>query len=108
VLAISSGVSQGRIDDFPEVRDPCEALAEGLDSRGPLNIQCRMHQGELVVFEINPRFSGTSLLRALAGFNEPDLLIRLHVLGEDVERGFRYRHGTVLRGLSEAFYPDPE
>jgi carbamoyl-phosphate synthase large subunit len=108
VLAISSGVSQGRIDDFPEVRDPCEALAEGLDSRGPLNIQCRIHEGELVVFEINPRFSGTSLLRALAGFNEPDLLIRLHVLGEDVERGFRYRHGTVLRGLSEAFYPDPE
>jgi carbamoyl-phosphate synthase large subunit len=108
VLAISSGVSQGRIDDFPEVRGPCEALAEGLDSRGPLNIQCRMHEGELVVFEINPRFSGTSLLRALAGFNEPDLLIRLHVLGESVERGFRYGHGTVLRGLSEVFYPDSE
>ena len=108
VLAISSGVSQGRIDDFPEVRGACEALAEGLDSRGPLNIQCRLHQGELVVFEINPRFSGTSLLRALAGFNEPDLLIRLHVLGESLERGFRYRHGTVLRGLSEAFFPDPE
>jgi len=108
VLAISSGISQGRIDDFPEVRGPCEALAEELDSRGPLNIQCRVHRGELVVFEINPRFSGTTALRALAGFNEPDLLIRLHVLGKSVERGFRYRHGTVLRGLSEVFYPDPE
>jgi len=46
------------------------------------------------------------LLRALAGFNEPDLLIRYHVLGEEIERRFDYAHGTVVRGLSEAFYTD--
>jgi len=108
VLAISSGVSQGEIGDFPDVREACEKLAARLDSRGPLNIQCRWCEGELVVFEINPRFSGTTLLRALAGFNEPDLLIRLHVLGEDIERRFSYSHGTVVRGLSEAFYPHPD
>jgi carbamoyl-phosphate synthase large subunit len=42
----------------------------------------------------------------LAGFNEPDLLIRLHVLGESIERNFAYAHGTLVRGLSELFYPD--
>lgn len=105
VLAISSGVSQGEIGDFPDVRRACESLAETLDSRGPLNVQCRVHEGELVVFEINPRFSGTSLLRALAGFNEPDLLIRKHVLGEDIAARFDYEFGTVVRGLSEVFYP---
>ncbi len=105
VLAISSGVSQGEIADFPEVRSACEALAEGLDSRGPLNIQCRLHAGELVVFEINPRFSGTSFLRALAGFNEPDLLIRKHVLGQEVPTPFEYTFGTVVRGMSEVMYP---
>ncbi len=77
-----------------------------LDSRGPLNIQCRWCNEELVIFEINPRFSGTTLLRALAGFNEPDLLIRYHVLGEEIERRFDYAYGTVVRGLSEAFYTD--
>jgi carbamoyl-phosphate synthase large subunit len=106
VLAISSGVSQGRIGAFPALRGACERLAAGLDSRGPLNIQCRWFEDELVVFEINPRFSGTTLLRVLAGFNEPDLLIRLHVLGEHIERRFTYAHGTVVRGLSEVFYPD--
>ncbi|MGD8331256.1 MAG: ATP-grasp domain-containing protein [Acidobacteriota bacterium] len=106
VLAISSGISQGRIGDFPQVRQACERLAEGLDSRGPLNIQCRWHEDELVVFEINPRFSGTSALRALAGFNEPDLLIRMQVLGEAIERGFAHAYGTVVRGLSEVFFPD--
>lgn len=108
VLAISSGVSQGRIGDFPHLRDACEKLAAALDSRGPLNIQCRWYEGELVVFEINPRFSATTLLRTLAGFNEPDLLIRLHVLGEQIERRFHYEYGTVVRGLSEAFYPDAD
>lgn len=106
VLAISSGISQGRIGDFPHVREACERLAAALDSRGPLNIQCRWHDDELVVFEINPRFSGTTSLRALAGFNEPDLLIRLHVLGEQIERRFAHAYGTVVRGLSEVFYPD--
>jgi len=106
VLAISSGISQGRIGDFPHVRRACERLAAGLDSRGPLNIQCRWHEDELVVFEINPRFSGTTALRALAGFNEPDLLIRRHVLGEQIERCFAHAYGTVVRGLSEVFYPD--
>lgn len=104
VLAISSGVSQGRIGEFRRLRDACERLAVELDSRGPLNIQCRWFRDELVVFEINPRFSGTTLLRALAGFNEPDLLIRLHVLGEEIERGFEYTHGTVVRGLSEMLF----
>jgi len=107
-LAISSGISQGRIGDFAELRQACEQLAAGLDSRGPLNIQCRWCDGDMVVFEINPRFSGTTLLRTLAGFNEPDLLIRHHVLGEEIERRFDHAHGVVVRGLSEAFYPDPD
>jgi carbamoyl-phosphate synthase large subunit len=59
------------------------------------------------VFEINPRFSGTTLLRALAGFNEPDLLIRKHLLGEPVRARFDHAFGTVVRGLSEVFYPAP-
>ena len=59
--------------------------------------------GEIYVFEINPRFSGTTSLRAMVGYNEPDVLIRHHVLGEPVEPGFAYAEGTILRGLSETY-----
>lgn len=104
-LAVSSGVSQGIVDDFPEVRDVCERVAAAVGSRGPLNVQCRVHQGRVMVFEINPRFSGTASLRACVGFNEADLLIRRHVLGQPIERRFQHRYGTVLRGLREAFFP---
>lgn len=102
VLAISNGISQGDIGPFPEVTQACERIAAATGSRGPLNIQCRLVEGIPFVFEINPRFSGTTSLRAMVGFNEPDLLIRQHVLHEEIRPRFPYRCGTILRGLSES------
>jgi carbamoyl-phosphate synthase large subunit len=100
-LVISSGVSQGEIGPFPEVTGPCEAVAKALGACGPLNVQCRYVDGRVVVFEINPRFSGTTSLRALVGYNEPDALVREHVLGHPSPRRFSYRSGVILRGLEE-------
>jgi carbamoyl-phosphate synthase large subunit len=108
VLAVSSGVSQGVIGRFPEVTGPCEQIAGALGARGPLNIQCRFADGKVQVMEINPRFSGTTSLRAMVGFNEPDVLIRKHVLGEAVEPRFAYREGVIMRGLEETFISDPD
>lgn len=103
VLAISSGVSQGEIGDFPEVTKPCEKIAAVLGSTGAINIQCRYVNGEVYVFEINPRFSGTTSLRAMVGYNEPDVLIRKHLLGEKIEPFFKYKSGYILRGLEETY-----
>jgi carbamoyl-phosphate synthase large subunit len=55
----------------------------------------------VIPFEINPRFSGTTSLRALAGYNEPDVLVRRDVLGMRIEPYFRYRDVLILRGLKE-------
>jgi carbamoyl-phosphate synthase large subunit len=101
VLAISSGISQGEIGPFPEVTRPCEKIALVMGSRGPLNIQCRFVDGKLYPFEINPRFSGTTSLRAMVGYNEPDILVRIHVLGEKIKPRFPYRSGYITRGLVE-------
>ncbi len=100
-LAISSGISQGVFDDFSEVRKACEAIAEKFQSHGPLNIQGRFAMGKWYTFEINPRFSGTSYMRALMGFNELDLLIRHHLLGEQISSPIQYKFGEVVRGLRE-------
>jgi carbamoyl-phosphate synthase large subunit len=100
-LVVSNGISQGEIGPFPEVTGVCERMAEALGSRGPLNIQCRFVDGKVLVFEINPRFSGTASLRALVGFNEPDLLYRRHVEGEAIGPRFSYRSGYIARGLRE-------
>ncbi len=100
-LVISSGISHGYVDRFPEVTRQCEEIAKAIGVRGPVNIQCRLVDGVVRVFEINPRFSGTTSIRALKGYNEPDVLLRKHVLGEDIEPHFDYASGYVLRSLIE-------
>lgn len=103
VLVISSGISQGEIGRFPEVTKPCEKIAMAMGCRGAVNIQCRMVDGKIFVFEINPRFSGTTSLRAMVGYNEPDVLIRKHLLGENIKPNFAYKSGLIMRGLEEIF-----
>ncbi len=103
MLVVSSGVSQGEIGRFPEVTRICERIALRLGCRGVVNVQCRIHRGEIHVFEINPRFSGTTSCRALAGYNEPDVLIDRQVLGRKIEPHFPYQSGMVLRGVCESF-----
>jgi carbamoyl-phosphate synthase large subunit len=105
-LVISSGFSHGTLGKFPAVTATCEQVAAALGVTGPVNIQCRLVGEEVVIFEINPRFSGTTSLRAMVGYNEPDVLIRHHILGEPVEPRFPYREGTILRGLHEQLIPE--
>jgi carbamoyl-phosphate synthase large subunit len=100
-LVVSSGISHGDVGRFPEVTEPCEKLALALGARGAINIQCRMTPDGLKVFEINPRFSGTTSIRAMMGYNEPDVLLRRHVLDEKIEKRFAFKSGTVLRNLNE-------
>ena len=80
--AVSTGFSQGYIVRYPELAGFCEDLAKRLGSTGPLNLQIRVHQGEFYVFEIHPRFSFSCPIRASAGFNEPDMLLRAVLHGE--------------------------
>jgi carbamoyl-phosphate synthase large subunit len=104
-LVISSGISQGDIGRFDEVTRQCRVIADRLGSRGPLNFQCRLVDGKVKVFEINPRFSGTTSLRAMVGLNEPDLLVRRHLLGQDVAQDAPYQEGIILRSLVETLRP---
>lgn len=99
---ISSGYSQGYIDDFHEICSQAEIIATLLDSRGPLNIQGRVRQGVLLPFEINPRFSASTYLRTMAGFNEVDVYLQsaIHKISAQIEP---LRAGYYFRSLTEAF-----
>ncbi len=108
LLAVSSGVSQGDVGRFPLVTGPCEEIFGELGAAGVINVQCRLVDDKAYVFEINPRFSGTTSLRAMMGYNEPDLLIRKHLLGEEIPPHFAYKTGKIVRGLSEVLLSDKE
>lgn len=104
---ISSGYSQGYIGDFPQLRATAERIARAIGSQGPINVQGRVKGGELVPFEINPRFSASTYLRALAGFNEVDMFLRYLDEGA-VPEMVPPRTGYYLRSLTETAVPDSE
>lgn len=101
---VSSGYSQGMIDHFPDICQQAQRIAELVGSRGPINIQGRVRDGVLMPFEINPRFSASTYLRAMAGFNEIDMLIGHLALGEAPTRP-QIRPGLYLRSLTETYVP---
>ena len=92
------------VDDFPIVRKSAEKVALSFGCIGPLNVQSRMVDGEPKVFEINPRFSASCPIRAVAGVNEPDIVFRNAVLGEDLNVS-SYRKIVALRYWNELYVP---
>ncbi|MCL5123578.1 MAG: ATP-grasp domain-containing protein [Deltaproteobacteria bacterium] len=101
---ISSGYSQGIIDDFSEFRKTAEAIASAFKSTGPLNVQGRVRNGVFLPFEINPRFSASTYLRAMAGVNEVDIYLQHLAHGTAPETPL-LRPGFYLRSLTETFVP---
>lgn len=101
---ISSGYSQGLIDDYPQVCKLAREIALAVNSEGPINVQGRVRNGTLIPFEINPRFSASSYLRALAGFNEIHYYIQ-HLLGQTSPVPKLLKPGYYLRSLSEQYVP---
>jgi carbamoyl-phosphate synthase large subunit len=99
---VSSGYSQGYIDAFSDLCQQAERIATVIQSRGPINIQGRVRNGVLMPFEINPRFSASTYLRALAGFNEIDILLSYLVSGE-LPLTNSIQPGWYLRSLTENY-----
>lgn len=99
---ISSGYSQGLIDDFAEVRRQAEIIAREFGSRGPLNIQGRLYRDIFYPFEINPRFSASVYLRTLAGFNEVDIFLQYLLNNKNIKPG-AIKYGYYFRTLDEKY-----
>ena len=99
---VSSGYSQGYIDQFPDICAQAEKIARAASSRGPMNIQGRVHDGVFMPFEINPRFSASTYLRAMAGFNEVDILIKYFATGV-LPNVKSIKAGWYLRSLAEKY-----
>lgn len=102
---VSSGYSQGHIGHYPQLCRQAEDIARVVGSRGPINVQARVRDGALIPFEINPRFSASTYLRAMAGFNEIDMLIQHAVNGQRPQMP-PIRTGWYLRSLTEQHVPD--
>lgn len=77
-------------------------ISEKLNPDGPANFQFRVKNGIPIIFEINGRFSGTTPLRAMFGFNEVEALLKFYFMGIDIKQPI-LKDGIVLRTFSDLF-----
>ena len=72
-----------QVIDDADTGAQCARIAEALDLRGSINVQLRLTAAGPRIFEINPRFSSTSLIRHRMGFTDVVWQIQ-EALGERV------------------------
>jgi carbamoyl-phosphate synthase large subunit len=78
-----------------------KSWTEALKPFGPINFQFRIDRnGEPKVFEINARFSGTTPLRAIMGFNEIEMCINKLAYNQEIIQP-KVKNYTILRNWSE-------
>lgn len=91
------------LGEYPEVREEAKRIVAALRPIGPCNVQLRMTQRGPVCFEINPRFSGTTPMRAFYGFNEAEAVLRHFALDEPPPEFPVVTQGAVLRYWNELY-----
>lgn len=100
---LSGTTYRARAGNFPEVRAAAESISTALKPLGPCNIQMRMTVNGPVCFEINPRFSGTTPLRARLGFNEVSATIQHFLSGYPPPTFPNITSGTIMRYWNEIY-----
>jgi len=101
-LGISTGISQGKFVDNHLINLSVQRVVQLLKPTSSINLQCRVYNGQVYIFEINPRFSGTTNLRALVGFNEIEFIINRMFFNRTSKLNRNdWLDKVVLRGLLE-------
>jgi carbamoyl-phosphate synthase large subunit len=104
-VVIRSGVmDRGRTVKNAQLIELARLACLAIPFAGPLNIQCRMKDGEPVIFEINPRFSGGIPLTIESGADFPRMLVRL-ALGGRVEASIGvFREDLWMTSFESSFF----
>ena len=88
------------VGEFPRLQATISSIAERLGPFGPVEIQFRLDDEGLKVFEINSRFSELTFLRSLAGFNEVEMTLA-HLFRDHPVTQPTITPMTILRHWSE-------
>jgi carbamoyl-phosphate synthase large subunit len=89
---------QATIVEDPSIEGMLRTIADTLPGRAFINVQLRLIRGEPRVFEINPRFSSTAMMRHLAGFK--DVVWILNALDGQPMQPAKSRPGTTIIRMS--------
>ncbi|MDQ3835670.1 MAG: ATP-grasp domain-containing protein [Thermoproteota archaeon] len=108
-IAIKKIIKHGQtykafVGDFAPIRASAEEFARKFGATGPINVQAKLQGDRPVIFEVNPRFSASCPIRAVAGVNEPDIVFRNTVQKEDLTID-THRNVFCMRYWNEVYIP---
>jgi len=81
----------------------CKKIVELLSPNGSFNVQLKLLDNEIYIFEINPRFSTTLVLSVASGVNEIDLAIQ-NFNKKEVEYIEDFKEIKLIRRWENVFY----
>jgi carbamoyl-phosphate synthase large subunit len=88
------------------VQDELQRIILKLKPYGACNVQFRIRDDKVYVFELNARCSGTTAARSLVGFNEPKII--LDKLIKNLKPNLEYFDATILRYWNEVLVSNHE
>jgi carbamoyl-phosphate synthase large subunit len=108
-FAISTGYSQVKVIRDIAMSRQLERLCTTMGMAGPANIQYRVDKnGDMRIFEIHPRFSGTVYMRATCDFNDPVILVFNFLFGDTYGRGNYKYNIKLLKFFDHVMVPEYE
>lgn len=101
---LKDGISvEAKVVFDKEIEELCKNVAKTLNLKGSINIQLRKQAGcKPIIFEINPRYSSTSFMRAKFGFNDIIYAFENIVLKKSADIP-NIKTGTAYRYISEYY-----
>ena len=100
----NGNTQQAFCEKTEEIDDYIKKLTLSLKPYGPINFQLRLTKRGPIIFEINPRFSGTTPIRALFGVNEVVAVVE-KITGLETKNNYHEKEGVVIRYLENYYIP---
>lgn len=96
----TTGVAEIIFDD--SLMSYFKKISDAIDLKGSINIQFRKFKGKPYIFEINPRFSSTTGIRACCGFNDVKMAIDYFVFKKPPKKP-KITKKKIIRYLEEIY-----
>lgn len=96
---------RGTIFEDKKLSHYCLQVAEAISSDYSINVQFKIVGGRPCAYEINPRLSSTTSVRAYFGFNEPDMMLH-EIQGQLEGYALTKRCGRFTRYWQEHYLED--
>lgn len=91
---------KARTVNIPILDEEVKKLVSLFKPVGPTNFQFRLHKGEFLLLEVNPRISSSTSLRTAFGFNEAEMCIEFFTENKKPSPAV-IRQGTAIRYIED-------